>query len=351
MLAARSSSVHTSAPILLQVSSQERAMPRIIVPLDGSVFGEAALPSAVAFARRNGSRLELVMVHHSAVHPDIPAAMTPEIEATARARARAYLEETAGRVRRELEADVGVAVLDGEIASAIAAYAAVDPPELIVMSTHGRTGASRLLLGSVADRLVRELHRPFVLVRPSAPPAGRDVPPVARVLVPLDGSALAASVVDEVARLYPPGTATLHLVRVVAPAEMIPVGAPMPLPTVAPELTEARLAMARRYLEDTTARLRLKGWDVEHEVVCEWTPARAVLRCAAAHRCELIAIATRGLGGVRRILLGGVAQEVVHGATTPVLLVNPAAGAFSRVLDQGPEPTSETVLLESARAV
>ena len=316
-------------------------MRQVLVPLDGSSFGEAALPIAMAVADRNGSKLELVTVHASVTHPDIPATMTAEIEATSRARAHTYLEGLAEQLRHRFGIAVGVTSLDGEIASAIAEHAMADPPELIVMSTHGRTGPSRLLLGNVADRLVRELHCPFILVHPAMSLANGELPAEARVLVPLDGSSLAESVVDEVARLFSPSLATLHLVRVVAPVEVIPMAAPMALPAIAPDLMEARLASARAYLESTALKLRKTGWHVEHEVVTEWTPSIGVLSCAGAHECDLIAIATRGLGGVQRMLLGSVADKVIRGAAMPVLVVNPAAGAFSRVLSAPAETASQ----------
>jgi nucleotide-binding universal stress UspA family protein len=225
-------------------------------------------------------------------------------------------------------------VLEGEAATGIAEHALADPPELIVMSTHGRSGPSRLFLGSVADRLVRELHCPFILVRPSTPPAEVELPAAARVLVPLDGSPLAESVLDEVERLFSPGLATLHLVRAVDPVAAFPMGAPMPLPPMEPELVEVRRAAAREYLEGTAWKLRRAGWRVEYKVVTEWRPATAVLSYAEAHECDLIAIATRGRGGAQRLFLGSVADKVIRGAATPVLVVNPAAGAFSRVLGE-----------------
>ena len=152
------------------------------------------------------------------------------------------------------------------------------------------------------------------------------------ILVPLDGSPLAESVVDTMARFFPCDRATLRLLRVVSPAEVLPVGMAMPLPPMAPNWMEARLAGANAYLERTAAKLRRIGWQVEHEVITDWQPSTAVLRAAADHRCDLIALATRGLGAVERMFLGSVADKVIQGAVTPVLVVNPSSGAASRLL-------------------
>ena len=326
-------------------------MRHFLVPLDGSGFGETALALAAAVAERKGRALEMVTVHPSTAHPDISATMSAEIETWSRTCAQAYLESMAEQARRRFNIELRTTVLEGGAATAIAEHALANPPELIVMSTHGRSGLS-LFLGSVADRLVRELHCPFILVRPSTPPAEVELPAAARVVVPLDGSPLAESVLDEVARLFSPRLATLHLVRAVEPVAVFPIGAPMPLPqgvlTVERMcvLAGVRRAAAREYLEGTAWKLRQAGWRVEYEIVTEWHPATVVLSYAEAHECDLIAIATRGRGGVQRLFLGSVADKVIRGAATPVLVVNPAAGAFSRVLGERPATASRPVSMD-----
>jgi nucleotide-binding universal stress UspA family protein len=317
-------------------------MRHLLVPLDGSGFGESALWLAAAIAARTGRDLELVTVIIPATHPDITAALAAEIEATCGTHARAYLESQAEEVRRRFGVAVHTAVLQGEVPGAVATHVRAGPPELIVMSTHGRSGPSRFFLGSVADRLLRELHCPFILVRPTTGFARGELPDAARVLVPLDGSPLAESVIDQVAGLCRSDSAELHLVRIVAPAEVFPIGAPMPLPSPNPNLMEARIAMARSYLERRASRLRDAGWRVECEVVVAWSAAAEVLRLAEEYRCDLIAIATRGQDGVQRVLLGSVADKVIRGATMPVLVVNPSPGAFSLML--GAETETETAV-------
>ncbi|HEY9443911.1 MAG TPA: universal stress protein [Gemmatimonadales bacterium] len=317
-------------------------MRHLLVPLDGSGFGESALWLAGAIAARTGRDLELVTVITPAAHPDITAALAAEIEATCGTHARAYLESQAEKVHRRFGIAVHTAVLEGEVPNAVSIHVRASPPELIVMSTHGRSGPSRFFLGSVADRLLRELHCPFVLVRPTTGLARGELPDAARVLVPLDGSPLAESVIDQVAGLCRSDSAELRLVRIVAPAEVFPIGAPMPLPSPNPNLMEARIAMARSYLERRASRLRDAGWRVECEVVVAWSAAAEVLRLAEEHRCDLIAIATRGHDGVQRMLLGSVADKVIRGATMPVLAVNPSPGAFSLLL--GAEAETETAV-------
>lgn len=323
-------------------------MRHLLVPLDGSGFGESALWLAGAMAARTGRDLELVTVNTPAAHPDISPALAADIGATCATRARAYLETKAEEVQRRFGIAARTAVLEGEVQSAVATQVRLDPPDLVVMSTHGRSGPSRFFLGSVADRLLRELHCPFLLVRPATGFARGELPDAARVLVPLDGSPLAESVIDQVASLCRSDSGELLLLRIVAPAEVFPVGAPMPLPSPQSNLMEARIAAAKAYLERRASKLREAGWRVEHEVVVAWSPAAEVLRLAEERRCDLIAIATRGREGVQRMLFGSVADKVVRGATTPVLAVNPASGAFSLLLGAEAETASAGVAGASA---
>ena len=213
-------------------------MHRILVPLDGSPFGETALLPAGDLAERTGSSLDLVTVR-TPVH----------------VRARSYLDRLAQELHRRFEVAVLTTVVEGSVPSAIVEHVREDPPDLIVMSTHARSGPGRLLSGSVADRLLHELHCPLILLRPGRASAAGQLPALPRVLVALDGSALAETVIDEVERFLPRDLTTLHLLRVVAPAEVFPVGAPMAMPTMLPNLMEARQAAAEAYLESTASKL------------------------------------------------------------------------------------------------
>jgi nucleotide-binding universal stress UspA family protein len=307
-------------------------MSRILVPLDGSEFGEGALPLAAGIARQSGMDLELVTVHTIVIYLGVSGTAVVALDADVRRRESAYLEHMAEQVRRRFEIAVTWAVLDGETGLAIMEHALANPPELIVMTTHGRGGASRFFLGSTADRLVRELHRPFLLVRPPANLTRAELPATAHILVPLDGSQAAEAVIDQVARFFPPATTTIHLLRVVVPTEVPPAFLPVPLPPEDAESLDRELAAAGEYLDAIVRHLQQQGHSAWREVIVHQHPATAILEHAEAQRCDLIALATRGLGGVQRALFGSVADKVIRGAATPVLVLNPVAGAFSHVL-------------------
>ncbi|MGE5618733.1 MAG: universal stress protein [Sphingomonadaceae bacterium] len=149
---------------------------RILVPLDGSPLAEAALPHATAVARRFNASLILLQVV-----PTLPTATTVDtvagagaeavialeaIEATERA-AVEYLEEVARRP--ELAGlHVEVEVVRGRPAREIVRRARDGKADLIVMSTHGRSGLGRLVFGSVADEVLRDAGVPILLIRPKS---------------------------------------------------------------------------------------------------------------------------------------------------------------------------------------
>jgi nucleotide-binding universal stress UspA family protein len=89
-------------------------------------------------------------------------------------------------------------------------------------------------------------------------------------------------------------------------------------------LEEEREAAAREYLEKIAARLREEGVSVQTRVVAAPHAAPAILEEAQTQRCDFIALATHGRGGLRRMLLGSIADKVIRGASTPVLVYRPA---------------------------
>lgn len=146
---------------------------RILIPLDGSQFAEGALPHARMLAECGGGEIELLRV---AVHPSSyvyvsdPAALA-DLYDSDRAHCEDYLNKVAGQVRDASHVKVTTAVLEGIVADAVLDYAEDTDADLIVMSTHGRSGMERWLLGSVAEKVVRGAKMPVLLVRPETPPA------------------------------------------------------------------------------------------------------------------------------------------------------------------------------------
>ena len=144
----------------------------ILVPLDGSELGEAALATATDIARCTGAILTLIRVPD---HPmmeyyiDQPVVLA-DLRSRDAERARDYLDAIAARLRLD-GLTVVTRVMGGAVADAILDVANTESADLIAMATHGRSGIGRFLLGSVADRVTAHADVPVILVRPVAGPA------------------------------------------------------------------------------------------------------------------------------------------------------------------------------------
>ncbi len=150
----------------------------VLVPLDGSAVAEAALPMAEEVLRDN-SDATLVLMRATSVMA-LPVIDPVEAEVAAVREAEAYLEKVAARMRERGIRQVVTSVWYGSAATSIVEAARARKADLIVMCTHGRSGIGRLVLGSVAESVVRGTSTPILLVRaPGAPvdrPAGAAEP-------------------------------------------------------------------------------------------------------------------------------------------------------------------------------
>ncbi|HXE57693.1 MAG TPA: universal stress protein [Gemmatimonadales bacterium] len=297
---------------------------RVLVPLDGSPFAEQAVPFAAAIARRRDAILDLTLVHQPVPAWSLVADAANADQALLLAvqeRERAYLDETAGRLRADGLA-VEVTTLFGHVPSALAEHVDASGADLVVMTTHGRGPLSRFWVGSVADAMVRRVSVPVLLVRPRKGVSGRRTT-FRRVLIPLDRSELAETALEPALALVEPGPARLVLLEVLD--QPAPVMEP-PLPYLVgidPQLTLQQRELAEGYLAGVAERLRGRGFGVETRVGLGAGTADAVLAQAKTDRVDLIALATHGAGGLRRLALGSVADKIVRGADRPVLVVPP----------------------------
>jgi nucleotide-binding universal stress UspA family protein len=299
----------------------------ILVPLDGSSFAEHALPLALGLARRHDAAVHLAMVHVpiTTAYIDGVAHFDPSLDNEIRERERRYLDAVAERLEGSGIAAT-TALLDGPVVGMLEAEARERHADVIVMSTHGRGGLSRAWLGSVADALVRRAPAPVLLVRPKEgeEAALEAVTAFRRILVPLDGSALAEEAIGYALAVGDRASTRYTLLRVVIPA--LVVGSPFIEPGVhiADEDLEEQMEAARRYLDRVAERLRRDGADVDTVVVAHPSPAAAILELADSEGADLVCLATHGRTGLSRILLGSVADKVLRAATTPVLLCRSA---------------------------
>jgi nucleotide-binding universal stress UspA family protein len=146
---------------------------KVLVPLDGSALAETVLPKAIEMAQESGATLELLTAveTHTLPGTDPTEAQVKAVQAGER-----YLGEVADRLRAAGAKNVSTSVWYGPAAFAIVEAARLHQVDLIVMATHGRSGLGRLVMGSVAESVLRGTTTPILLLRtPEAPveaPAG-----------------------------------------------------------------------------------------------------------------------------------------------------------------------------------
>jgi nucleotide-binding universal stress UspA family protein len=141
---------------------------KILVPLDGSVLAERALPHAGGISRATGAEVILMQVVRAPLGEAPEAGQAEENKAfqDAVAEARTYLGKIAGKLREEGNAKVRAEILEGSPPEGILGFAHKEDVDLIIMSTHGRSGVSKLLMGSVAEKVMLTTKRPVMLIKP-----------------------------------------------------------------------------------------------------------------------------------------------------------------------------------------
>jgi nucleotide-binding universal stress UspA family protein len=284
-------------------------MQRILVALDGSAESEQILDEVVRIAGRDVG-IDLVHVVPALDRP------IPGVGLDVDDLAAVYLENVAERLEGH---NVRTFVLRGAPEEEIPKAALTLGADLLAMTTHGRRGLSHLLMGSVAEIVVRNSPVPVLMTRPGLPAPRR---PVERILVPFDGTAASGEVFDTVRTLAAGREVEVLLLQVVTPL-------------VADSTTLAFLPTPKDpalTLEEQVLRLRKQGLRVT-PVVAHGDPATQILEHAGKLQVDLIAMSTSGRKGLSRLLLGSVAEQVVRKMDRPVVLhrVAPSSETLPRI--------------------
>jgi nucleotide-binding universal stress UspA family protein len=213
-------------------------------------------------------------------------------------------------------------VQQGNATDLIVEAAAADKDTLIAMATHGRSGLGRFLLGSVAEKVLRAAAHPVLLVRANEAAAADGQIALRSVLVPLDGSALAETVlpvVEEIARI-------LGLEVILLRAYAVPYGAysagegfydPVNLEAFIARLREETID----YLERKSVELKRNGVPAVSYVAKEGLSADEIIKYARETPDNLLAMCSHGYSGVKRWVLGSVTETEVRHSGDPVLVL------------------------------
>ncbi|MDQ3414259.1 MAG: universal stress protein [Verrucomicrobiota bacterium] len=284
----------------------------ILVPIDFSAGSLFAIQWAKFLAQRTKANIHLVNVHDFG-YP-VARALTPPVIGS----------ET--EIKEHLHRDLQVLALSqklphaslqirvGRPHSQICELASEIQADLIVLSTHGRTGWERALLGSTAERVIRHAPCPVLVARPTS--RKKTELKLQKILVPLDFSACAARGLHYAIDLAKVFKAKLTLINVSQLHHDLPpvvIYSDAALNRWAAEVAEAHMA-------DLVKETDFEG--VEFETVHKnGSPARKICRYAVKEGADLIVSSTHGRTGISHALIGSTAEKISRYARSPVLIV------------------------------
>jgi nucleotide-binding universal stress UspA family protein len=203
---------------------------------------------------------------------------------------------------------------------AIVSKAGADGAMLIAMATHGRSGMNRFLLGSVAEKVLRGSANPLLLVRAKEESKTTGEAPFKSIIVPLDGSELAESVIPMVAGV----AKKLDFEVVLFRAYHIPYnayGGDDGYMVNYDELIASVRDEAKEYLDKKVAEMKKLGVAKVSALSKEGFPSDEIIALGHKTPGGLIAMCSHGRSGVRRWVLGSVTENVVRHSDDPVLVV------------------------------
>ena len=312
----------------------------ILVPTDFSPAAEHALHWAEHFARQHGATLHLLHVV-AQFDPDWFGANDATVPVgQMQAQLQRDAEESLKRIAPDPN-DTGIRtqqlVRHGiEPAESILTVADEVSADLIVTGTHGREGLAHVILGSVAEKVVRRAHRPVLTVGAAAP----DPPAIQRVLAPIDFSDPSKEALRFAKDVAAANEADLDLLFV-AEERTMPVFSDTGIPRLSTLKMDPEIVNnAARGLEQLNGSIggpevAARGHVAEGEV------PEQIIRFAETHDVNLVVMATRGLSGLNRFLLGSVTERVVRAAPCPVLTLNAHEGKDDEQTAEAASATAE----------
>jgi nucleotide-binding universal stress UspA family protein len=293
----------------------------VMVPVDGSSFAREAVFEGLRIASQSGAALRLVRVAVSPLNAGPVESVAVESERMRQVHASelAELYALAAECRAYSTVNVTASLERGPVADALMGYARRHAVDLIVMRSHARHGLSRVWFGSTADALIRESGIPVLVVRPSSVgTAVKSGTRFKRIIVALDGSTLAERALAPAVALARLEGATITLLRVVSSWKQIHDGE---LAAAAGPASAIAVDAAQMYLDGLSRHYT--GVTMKRRVVIAEDVAQAILRAAASEEADMIAIATRGRGAVKRAASGSVADVVMREAVVSALVIHP----------------------------
>lgn len=284
---------------------------RILVPLDGSKLAEQVFPYVAELAGAFGSEVVLVGVCEPEESEDGQAC-------------RLYINNEAGQLRKSMEgsaANVRTVVLAGKAAEQILGYAEKNDINLIIISSHGRSGIAPWSLGSTASKVLHRVGVPVIIVRAKETPEGSVKGGLfSRILVPLDGSERSAAVLPYVTELAKNLECEVILLQVVEPGKHVhTIGGLEYIPFKDRDIDSVK-KIAQKYLDGVSSKLAGTKATIRCEVRVG-DGAREIIKFTAETDCRLIAMASHGRSGIEAWIYGSVTYKILQAGEQSVMFV------------------------------
>jgi nucleotide-binding universal stress UspA family protein len=297
---------------------------KLLIPLDGSRTSEKVLPFARVLAATLKLPVELLeVVDVSAVSAHVASDKARYLDALIAEGERESWEHLKAVAGEFPGSKVSCTVERGKPADAIIERAAADKGTLIAMATHGRSGVNRWLMGSVAEKVLRGSESTMFLVRADEEAGANGTAMLRSIVVPLDGSELAESVLPSVVEIAKSLDLEVVLCRAYELAASAYYGSEDYLPNYDEMLVNLKKEV-EDYLADKAGSLKQAGLARVSWIAMAGSGADEIVRYSREHPDALIAMCTHGRSGVRRWILGSVTERVVRHCGDPVLVVHAA---------------------------
>lgn len=292
----------------------------VLVPVDFSEYSETAFRYALSFAKQTGARLSLVHVS-TALHfsrtelygdsPELNDALRAHVQ-----RLQRQISRYVGEANRE-DVPVDYAILEADdVVGKLLAYLDEHSYDLLIMGTHGRTGLKHLMMGSIAEKMVRQSPVPVLTLHKCAGDCR-----VHKILVPVDFSAHSLAAIEnaiDLARRLEGSVMLLHVIeRVIYPA-FYPEGY-TPVIDFEPQLHQRIMNKLDHLVDD------YPGVSVDARISAG-RPSDEIVEHARSHDADLIVMATRGLSGLEHLLVGSTTERVLRRSEVPVLAFRSTPG-------------------------
>ncbi len=279
-------------------------MKKILCPVDFSEYSAAALKAAGGLAEILGA--ELAVLHARRIEAPIyfTVAQTKALKEQLRRSDRAAWKYTEKFVNRHLPPELvdSIKVIEGDAVDAVLKALQKSKADLVVMGTHGRTGLTRIRLGSVAESVLRQTKKPIVTVGPQALKSGR-VGKIQNVFCPVDYSELSHRALEWASEIAEKAGARLTVGHVQTDGSS------------ASEAERARQVLCGSIPTDMRGRCSIE------EVVRQGRPAEQIVREAEKLKADLVVLGARPRHDLGSLLFGSTTETVIRSATCPVLSV------------------------------